>query len=376
MSLRVMVIAGEASGDLHGAGLVRELKALVPDAEVFGIGGERMKAAGMSLVYHADELSFMGFLEVIKHLPLIRSVKRTLVELLTLKRPDVVVLIDYPGFNLRFARAVKAKNIPVLYYISPQVWAWHRSRVKTMKNLINRMMVVFPFEVPIYESEGVPVEFVGHPLLEVLSPQYTDEEFRRRFELGGGKPILALLPGSRLQEIKTIFPVMLGAGKRIARAHGMELAVGVASNLPLELFRDRYHMDGVRLVQGATYDLMRSAAFALVTSGTATLETACFGTPMCILYKTSWPTYLIGRLLVKVRMIGLANIVAGKRVVPEFVQHEMRADAIAREVHALLGDAAALEAMRKDLSGIRSTLGSPGASRRVAERVLKTVGRS
>ncbi len=376
MSRRVMVIAGEASGDLHGAGLVRELKKREPGIEVFGIGGERMKEAGMELVYHADELAFMGFVEVIKHLPLIRSVKRTLEQLLVLKRPDVVVLIDYPGFNLNFAKSVKARAIPILYYISPQVWAWHRSRVKTMKRLIERMMVVFPFEVPIYESEGVPVEFVGHPLLEVLEPKSSDAEFRRQHGFDPGKKILALLPGSRLQEIKTIFPAMLGSGKRIARQYDMELAVGVASNLPPTLFTERYDIRGVKLVRGATYDLMRSAHFALVTSGTATLETACFGTPMCILYKTSWPTYLIGRLLVQLRMIGLANIVAGKKVVPEFVQHEMRVEDITREASRLLGDPQALDAMRQALSGIKASLGTAGASERVASRVLETAQRS
>ena len=373
MTKRVMVIAGEASGDLHGSGLVRELKALDENVEVFGIGGDKMKAAGMELVYHINELSFMGFLEVIKHLPLIRSVKRTLEQLLTHKRPNVVVLIDYPGFNLRFAKSVKAKGIPVLYYISPQVWAWHRSRVKTMKNVIDRMMVAFPFEVPIYESEGIPVEFVGHPLLEVLSTKLSQEEFQKRYGLDDRKPLLALLPGSRVQEIETIFPVMLGAGKRIAREHAMEIAVGIAPNLSLGLFSDQFELEGVHMVQGGTYELMRYAHLALVTSGTATLETACFGTPMGILYKTSWPTYLIGRLLVRVRNIGLANIVAGKQVVPEFVQHEMNVEKISTELGELFDDESALASVRKELGAIKAMLGTPGASRRVAQRVLETL---
>jgi lipid-A-disaccharide synthase len=371
MTTRVMVIAGEASGDLHGAGLVRELKALDPAVQVFGIGGDKMSAAGMELVYHVRELSFMGFLEVLKHLPLIRSVKRTLEQLLRLKRPDAVVLIDYPGFNLRFARTVKARAIPVLYYISPQVWAWHRSRVKTMKRVVDRMMVVFRFEVPIYEKEGVPVEFVGHPLLEVLSVSFSEKDFRARFGMDGQRRILALLPGSRVQEIETMLPVMLDAGKQLARLHDMELAVGVAPNLSAEFFTERFDLEGVHLVQNATYELMQFAHFALVTSGTATLETACFGTPMCVLYKTSWPTYVIGRLLVNVRNIGLANIVAGKTVVPEFVQHDMNAKKITAEVGRLLADASSLATMRKELAALRAMLGSPGASRRVAEQVLK-----
>lgn len=372
MTRRVMIVAGEASGDLHGSGVVRELRALSPAIEIFGIGGEKMKAAGMDLVYHVNELSFMGFVEVIKHLPLIRSVKKTLEQLLTLKRPDAVVLIDYPGFNLRFAASVKARGIPVLYYISPQVWAWHRSRLKTMKKVIDRMMVVFPFEVPLYEREGIPVEFVGHPLLEVLSATASEKEFRKRNGLDPAKPLLALFPGSRVQEIENIFPIMLEAGKAVARSHGMELAVGIAPTLPERLFADGFDLGGVRIVRGGAYDLMRWAAFALVTSGTATLETACFGTPMCVLYKTSWPTYLIGRLLVRVRNIGLVNIVAGRQIVPEFVQADMSVPKIVEVVDRLIGEPAALESMRRDLSAIRSQLGTPGASRRVAERVLST----
>ena len=370
MTRRVMIVAGEASGDLHGSGVVRELKAMDPGIEIFGIGGEKMKAAGMELVYHVNELSFMGFVEVIKHLPLIRSVKRTLEQLLTLKRPDAVVLIDYPGFNLRFAASVKAKGVPVLYYISPQVWAWHRSRLKTMKNVIDRMMVVFPFEVPLYEREGIPVEFVGHPLLEVLASTASEWEFRKAHGLDPAKPLLALFPGSRVQEIENIFPVMLEAGKALAGSHNMELAVGIAPTLPESLFTETFDMDGVRTVRGATYELMRWGTFALVTSGTATLETACFGTPMCVLYKTSWPTYLIGRLLVRVRNIGLVNIVAGREIVPEFVQGDMNVPTIVETVDRLIGDPGALASMRKDLSAIRSKLGTPGASRRVAERVL------
>lgn len=370
MSRRVMIVAGEASGDLHGSGVVRELKAIDPTLEVFGIGGEKMKSAGMELVYHVNELSFMGFVEVIKHLPLIRSVKKTLEQLLALKRPDAVVLIDYPGFNLRFAASVKAKAIPVFYYISPQVWAWHRSRLKTMKKVVDRMMVVFPFEVPLYESEGIPVEFVGHPLLEVLGTTAPEKEFRNRHGLDPAKPLLALFPGSRVQEIENIFPVMLGAGRQIARSHGMELAVGIAPTLPERLFTENFNLEGVRIVRGATYELMRWGTFALVTSGTATLETACFGTPMCVLYKTSWPTYMIGKLLVRVRNISLVNIVAGKEIVPEFVQGDMSVSKIGAAASRLLGDRAALASMRRELGGIRAQLGTPGASRRVAERVL------
>ena len=211
--MRVMIVAGEASGDLHGAGVVRALKRADPGCTIFGVGGDKMQAEGMELVYHIRELAFMGFLEVLQHLPLIRSVEKTLGVLLKARRPDVVLLVDYPGFNLRFARAVKAAGIKVVYYISPQVWAWNRGRVKKMKGLVDRMLVVFPFEVEIYRQEGIPVEFVGHPLLEELTEGQERREFFKRYGLDEQKPVLGLFPGSRKQEIERLFPVMLGAAR-------------------------------------------------------------------------------------------------------------------------------------------------------------------
>lgn len=206
---RVMMIAGEASGDLHGSGVVRELKSRLPAVDVFGVGGDRMKAEGMELVHHISGLSFMGFMEVLKNLSTINELGRKLEALLDARRPDVVVLIDYPGFNLRFAKKAKQLNIKVLYYISPQVWAWHKGRVKKMRSLVDRMKVVFPFEVEIYKNEGIDVEFVGHPLAESIGSQISRDEF---FSVNGfdrEKKLLALLPGSRKQEIENIFPTML-----------------------------------------------------------------------------------------------------------------------------------------------------------------------
>jgi lipid-A-disaccharide synthase len=371
-----MMIAGEASGDLHGSGVVRELKRLQPDVEVFGIGGDKMRQQGMELVYHIRELSFMGFVEVVKHLPLIRSVERTLTQLLLLKRPDVVVLIDYPGFNLRFAKKAKQAGIKVLYYISPQVWAWHRSRVKSMKPVVDKMLVIFPFEEEFYREEGIDVEFVGHPLLEVLETGLDRKGFFRRFDLTAGKKLLALIPGSRMQEIHMIFPVMLEAARRIARTSDMEVAISVAPTLDEKLFRTFYNIDGFHLVKGATYELMEHADFALVTSGTATLETAYFGTPMFVLYRTSWFTYLIGRLLVRVKNIGLVNIVAGRKIVPEYIQHEATAERIAGDALVFLSDEEKIQKMKEDLSVVKGRLGSAGASQRVAERILHTGSKS
>jgi lipid-A-disaccharide synthase len=371
MVQRVMIIAGEASGDLHGAGVVRELKRSSPQVDVYGVGGDKMRQEGMDTIYHINELGFMGFVEVIKHLPFIKTMEHTLEQIVKFKRPDVLVLIDYPGFNLRFARIAKRYNVRIVYYISPQIWAWHKSRVKKMKSLIDVMLVIFPFEVAFYKAEGIDAEFVGHPLLETLESKLSRKNFCKRFELEEQKKIIALLPGSRKQEIEKIFPEMLNAARRIATEKDLEIILGIAPTLEEEYFRTLYDTNGVRLIKGLTYEVMANADFAFVTSGTATLETACFGTPMFVVYKTSWLTYCIGRLLVRVKNIGLVNIVAGKTIAPEFIQVRANAKILAKSALKLLGDEKLLNDMKAELSKVRGMLGSIGASKKVAERILQ-----
>ncbi len=366
-----MIIAGEASGDLHGSGVVRELKKLRPSLDIYGVGGDKMKHEGMDLIYHINELGFMGFVEVLKHLPFIKAMEHTLEQIVKFKRPDVLLLIDYPGFNIRFARIAKRYGVPIVYYISPQVWAWHRSRVKKMRALIDTMLVIFQFEVDLYRAEGIDVEFVGHPLLEVLDVGLDRKNFCKRFGLDEEKKILALLPGSRKQEIEHIFPELLEAARRIAAVRNVEIVVGVAPTLDEQYFRTLYNVQGVHLIKGLIYDVMTHADFAFVTSGTATLETACFGTPMFVVYKTSWPTYVIGRALVRIGSIGLVNIVAGSRIVPEFIQHRATARTLAREALKLLDDEKQLADMKARLLRVKDLLGSTGASKRVAERILE-----
>ncbi len=366
-----MIIAGEASGDLHGSGVVRELKRLSPEVSVFGVGGEKMKREGMELIYHINELGFMGFVEVLKHLPFIRTMEHTLEQIVRFKKPDVLLLIDYPGFNLRFARIAKRYGVKIVYYISPQVWAWHRSRVKTIRELVDLMLVIFPFETEFYRAEGVDAEFVGHPLLEVLESRLNRQNFCKRFGLDERKPIIALLPGSRKQEIDDIFSEMLSAARMISAQKDAEIVVGLAPTLEEKYLQTLYHLKGVHIIQGMTYEVMAHADLALVTSGTATLETACFGTPMFVVYKTSWLTYGIGRLLVNLKNIGLVNIVAGKTVAPEFIQHRATAKKLAKEAVRLLNDEKRLKDMRAELSMVKGLLGTVGASQRVAERIMQ-----
>lgn len=368
---RVLMVAGEASGDLHGAGVVRAIRARRPGTEIFGIGGDRMRDEGMDLTFHCADLSFMGFFEVARNLPTVLRVERKLTALLEERRPDVVVLIDYPGFNLRFARKVRRRQIPVLYYISPQVWAWNPGRVTTMKAVVDRMKVVFPFEVDIYRNAGVDVEFVGHPLVEHISATMTRESFFGRFGLDPGRKVLGILPGSRLQELERILPTLAVAAERLRAEMNVQPVLAVAPNLGVEAVRKFLPRETtIALVEHATYDLMQHADAVVVTSGTATLETGWFGTPMVIVYRTSPVSYLIGRMLVDLPYIGLVNIVAGKKVVPELLQKEMTVDRIVGAVRPYLEDPARAGAVRKELGVIRSRLGTPGASERVAAAVV------
>ncbi|HUN65715.1 MAG TPA: lipid-A-disaccharide synthase [Bacteroidota bacterium] len=367
---RIMIVAGEPSGDLHGAGVVRELKRRNPACDVFGIGGDLMISAGLDAVFHIRELSVMGFWEVVRHLPTLKAVERTLAALLRGRRPDIVILIDYPGFNLRFARRVKAENIPVAYYISPQIWAWRPGRIKKMKGIVDTMLVVFPFETALYEKAGIPVRFVGHPLLEVLTDPPGRGEFLARHGFSGDHPVVALFPGSRRQEIERIFPAMLGAARLINEATGAQIAVGVSPVLEMEYMRSFLRgQEYIRLIQDASYDIMKNADLAVVTSGTATLETGYYRTPMIVVYKMSRLTYVIIRPLIRIRSIGLVNIVAGGPVVPELIQGRANAETIATEAVALLRDPGRRASMSKALGVIREKLGSPGASARVVDAV-------
>lgn len=376
MVRKVMMIAGEASGDLHGSGVVRALKDRVPGVEIFGIGGDNMAKEGMEILYHISGLSFMGFVEVLRNLRTIAALEKAMTAVLTSRRPDVVVLIDYPGFNLRFARRVKTLGIPVLYYISPQVWAWNKGRVRKMKNLVDMMKVVFPFEVEIYRKVGIDVEFVGHPVVERIGSALSRVDFFRKHRLDPTRKIIGLFPGSRPQEIEKIFPTMVEAAGELQRKYNVQVAVGVAPNLGLDALQ-RFIPEGSSVIplEHATYDLMCHADAAIVTSGTATLETGWFGTPMVVVYRTSPITYFIGRLLVDVPYIGLVNIVVGKKVVPEFVQHAMSAGRLVEAVGNILRDDKYAASMRNELAVIKTRLGGSGASARVAEGII-SLGRA
>ena len=368
MSRTIAIIAGESSGDLIGGLFVRAVKEKDPSVSFFGIGGERMREAGVELAHTTQEMAFLGFVEVVKHLPFVSRVLNEMESLLRARRPGLLVLIDYPGFNLRLAERAKQLGIPVMYYISPQVWAWGKGRVRKMHRLVDRMVVAFQFEIEIYEKEGIPVEFVGHPLLEVVKSRMSRQEFCSQAGLSPEKPILGLLPGSRRQEVEKILPVMVEAARVIReKMPDVQPVVGMAEGLEV---RDFPLTGDVPKVKGLTYDLMASSDLVIVASGSATLETGILGTPMVVIYKTSFLSYQIAKKVVTIPNIALINVVAGKRLVPEFVQDQAKPDRIARAALSLLNNIHERERINQELKQAISSLGPPGASAKAAEIAL------
>lgn len=369
----VLISAGEVSGDLHGAHLVREMHKRASDLKFFGIGGNEMKNNGVELRYHIDRMGLVGLAEVVRQLPFVRRVLGQFRRLMEQRRPDLVILIDYPGFNLQLARVAARMSIPVLYYIAPQVWAWGAGRIKTIARYVEKVAVILPFEVDLYRQAGVDVEFVGHPLLESLDPVLMKEEFYRRYGLRNSGPLLGLLPGSRPAEIGRLLPVMLKAA-RIIRAEIGDLQVVVAAASAVDVHQIErtigLHRAETVVIRGSTHEVMRYADLLLIASGTATLEAACYGTPSLILYKVGFITWLIGQRLVRVPHIGLVNIIAGKQIVPECIQFDATPARVASEALLLLRDQERREGMRSEMMKVRQQLGEEGASARTAQIAL------
>lgn len=368
--MKYYIIAGEASGDLHGSNLIRGLKAEDPDAVCRAWGGDLMEAAGGQLRKHYRELAFMGFWEVAKNIRTIlgniRFCKQDILDF----QPDALILIDYPGFNLRIAKWAKSQGLRVYYYISPQLWAWHSSRVHGIKASVDRMFVILPFEEAFYRKYGYEVDFVGHPLLDVIGQALEQEGFREKNSLDS-RPIIALLPGSRRQEIER----MLGAMLEVAPAFPDHQFVIAGAPSQEESFYKGI-MDKSRaaapasLVSNQTYALLRQAEAALVTSGTATLETALFDVPQVVCYKGSPLSYLIARRLVNVEFIALANLIAGREVVKELIQRDFNPARLKEELTKIL-DPGNRRRIREGYAQIRERLGQPGASGRTARLIVQ-----
>ncbi|MCA9733657.1 MAG: lipid-A-disaccharide synthase [Deferribacteres bacterium] len=369
----LLFIAGEVSGDLHGSRVLSALRELNPDVEIFGIGGQRMAEQGQEQLYDINEMAIIGFTEVIRHLPFLRRVFRHLEKEIIARKPACAVLIDYPGFNLRLAKILKKYKIPVFWYIAPQVWAWHKSRIQQMVKYLDHLAVVFPFEKPLFHDAGLPTTFVGHPLLEVLREEMSEETFLQTFEIPTNAKILALLPGSRKQEVQRLLPTMLETAKLLEQqTEQLQVIIAQSSNLSTQLYEQylaAIPLKNCLLLQNVTYSIMKHSMACIVASGTATLETGCFETPMAIVYRVSPLTYAIGKVVVKLKNIGLVNIVAGESVVPEFVQNDFKPENVATYIENMLTDMESAQNVRSKLSMVRSKLGHIGASQKVAKLI-------
>lgn len=371
--MRVMISCGEPSGDLYAAALAREITAQDPSVAITGFGGDRLRAAGADLTGDFSGLSVTGLLEVVRLLPRTYAMYRRLVARARAERPDVFVAIDFPDFNFMLARAMRRLGIPVVYYISPQLWAWRRGRMNTMRRIADRVLVIFPFEEAIYRNAGVPVEWVGHPLLDVMPPFRPRAELASDLGVRSDAPVVALLPGSRRNEVRAILPGLAGAAALIRkREPSAQFVLARAPHVGDDLLAPLAAAGvPVLVVEGRADAVLDLADVALVASGTVTVQAALHECPMVVVYRLSPFTYRLGRPFVHVDTFAMANLVAGRRVVPELIQDDFTPSRVAEEALALLTDRERTAAMRRDLHDVRTRLGEPGASRRAAAAVLE-----
>ena len=365
--MKIAIVAGEASGDLHASEVVRELKKLDPSLETFGLGGDLLAREGMLLLHHVRELGIIGLFNVLRHLPMLHRTYNELLARIEREKPDAVFLVDYPGFNLRVARRCKELGLRVVYYISPQIWAWRQGRVRHIARYVDRMIVIFPFEEAFYRGHGVPVTYVGNPLIEQLAgvgkPKRREDRLR-----------IALLPGSRTQEVRSLLPPMLDAVRILRAERNVEAYIIQAPTISHETLERIMGQHGVEvpILPHDRGEGVAAADVALASSGTATLEAAVLGTPSVVMYRLSRATYLLGRWLVKLPHWSLVNIIAGREVVPELIQQEVNGQRIAAEVRRMI-EPETFARIAGELAEIRGKLGEAGASRRAAEEIHKMV---
>jgi lipid-A-disaccharide synthase len=368
-----MISCGEPSGDLYAGALAVEIRRREPDAAIFGLGGQRLMAGGGELLADYRGLSVTGLVEAIRVLPRSLATLSRLVDAARTEKPQALVLIDFPDFNFRLASAVKKLGVPIVYYISPQLWAWRQSRMKVMKRLVDRVLVIFPFEEQIYRDAGVPVRFVGHPLVDLARAQEPKESFLREVGLDPGRPIVALLPGSRPNEVERLLPIVRdGVAKIAAQLPHAQFVIARSPSLDDRLF-SRVKWDGARPVEvlARTDDVLAISDVAITASGTATVQAALHGRPMVVVYRLSPLTYRLGRRFLLVENVAMVNLIAGRRIVPELIQDDCTAENIAAETLSLLTNPQRAEETRRGLDDVRAKLGGPGASGRAAEAVLE-----
>ena len=338
--VRILISAGEASGDIHAAAVTRELKKIAPETEVFGMGGDCLREAGGEVLFDIKEHGVMGFAEIICKLPALFKLKNAFAKVMEERRPDCLVVVDYPGFNMRLAKLAKSMGIPVVSYISPSAWAWHKSRARSVAQIVNKVAAIFPFEYEVYKAAGADTEFVGHPLVDIVKPHLTQADAWEKAGKQAGRDLILLLPGSRLMEIQKMLPTMLQAAKLILEKRpDTDFTMPRAKTIPLEMLENMVKAAGVpvKIIEGDNYDVMFSADLALATSGTVTLEAALCGLGSVIVYKTSPITAFIARRVINIPDIGLPNIVAGRHILPELLQEDFTPERLQQEALKLPG---------------------------------------
>ena len=362
---KIYIIAGEASGDLHGSNLVKALLQKTPNLQIRGMGGDKMRHAGVTLKQHYKDYDFMGFVEVVAHLPKILKNISNIKNDIDQFQPDAIILIDYPSFNLRMAKHCKEKGIKVIYYISPQVWAWKQSRIKKIHQYVDQLLCILPFEERFFAQKNVPATYVGHPLLDAVSA-YKKEHSAKRIHTE--KPLITLLPGSRRMEIENMLPIMLEVSKLYSDR--FDFIIGAAPSIDDELYeRMLAPFPHVKILRHQTYDLLQSSYAAIVTSGTATLETGLFGVPQVVCYKGNEISYQIAKRLVKINYISLVNLILDKPCVTELIQHDLTVEKLQSEFEKIIG--AERERMMQDYTHLHQILGNSGASEKAAQTILQ-----
>ena len=373
---KIMISAGEASGDVHAAALTKEILKIDPTAQVYGMGGDGLRAAGGEVLFDIKDHGVMGLVEIILKLPSFFRLRSDFAKVMDQRRPDCLVTIDYPGFNMRLAKVARDKGIPVIAFIAPSAWAWRKGRAKKVAKLVNKVAAIFPFEYEVYKEAGADTEFMGHPLVDIVKPNLSPAEAAVKAGKHEGRPLVLLLPGSRLQEIQRLLPAMLEAAKLVLKANPeVEFTMPRAGTIPREMLEEEIKRAGVHvnIVEGDNYDVMSVADVALAASGTVTLEAALCRLPSVIVYKTAPLTAFIVRRLLNIADIGLPNIVAGRHILPELLQEDATPENMAIAVLGLLEPEAHAQAL-KDLDEVKIRLGEKGAVRRVAELTLRVAG--
>lgn len=371
MSRKLFIVACEASADLHGAHLVTEIKKIMPDVAFCGVGGSQMKAAGVQIFDDMTVISALGLGDVLRNYFKYLKIFKNTVRQIQIEKPDALVVIDSPAFNLRLAKVV-SRQVPILYYISPQLWAWGKRRIHIVKKHVREMLVILPFEETFYEKEGVKAKFVGHPLLDAIPELPNKSVLRARLGIPAGKKAVGLFSGSREKEVKRILPVMLAAAALLRKEiPETDFFISRSTNVKAEVYeiilaKAKFP---IQCPAASFYELVKAMDFALVTSGTATLETALIGTPFFLLYKASWSTYFLGKHLIKVPYLGLVNLLADDRVVPEFIQQEAHPETLAHEARVFLQSPELHEKMREEFRQVREKLGEKGASAKAAREI-------